>query len=53
MHIPAASCQETSPKPYQSLKDDPKFERVRRLINNFPREKLVNLKKYIKDLEKS
>ena len=35
------------------LKDDPKFDLIRKLINNFPPEKLINLKKYIKDLEKS
>ena len=53
MYMPNASCQNSSPKPYRPLKDDPKFDQVRKLISNFPREKLVSLKKYIKDLEKS
>ncbi len=46
------SAQDARPKPYQPLKDDPKFDQIRRLINNFPREKMIVLKKYIKNLEK-
>ena len=53
MRIISTSGQEIRLKPYQQLKDDPKFDLIRKLINNFPPEKLINLKKYIKDLEKS
>ncbi|MGC8605304.1 MAG: hypothetical protein ACP5VS_16675 [Desulfomonilaceae bacterium] len=47
------STQNANPKPYQSLKDDPKFELIRRMINNLPRDKMINLKKYISNLDKS
>jgi hypothetical protein len=53
MRMLNASGQETRPKPYQPLRDDPKFDQIRRLINDFPPEKLRDLKKYIKSLEKA
>ncbi|MCX5873487.1 MAG: hypothetical protein NTY51_09695 [Deltaproteobacteria bacterium] len=53
MRMLNASGQETRPKPYQPLRDDPKFDQIRRLINDFPPEKLLDLKKYINSLEKA
>ncbi len=53
MTMPDTLAQNIRPKPYQPLKEDPKFEQIRRLIKNFPRDKMINLKEYIRNLEKS
>jgi hypothetical protein len=53
MQILKTSSQDTSPKPYKPLRDDPKFDQIRTLIKEFPSEKLVDLKKYIKSLEET
>ena len=45
--------RETKPEPYKPLRDDPKFDQIRTLIKDFPSEKLVDLKKYIKSLEET
>jgi hypothetical protein len=53
MQMLETSVQDAEPTPYKPLRDDPKFDRIRALIKEFPSEKLVDLKKYIKSLEET
>ncbi len=43
---PTAS--KTEPKPYLSLRDDPRYPEIKKIIEEFPPEKMEKLKRYIR-----
>lgn len=46
------SPQRTQKQPYRRLREDPRYHELKRVIDNFPRDKMHRLKNYLKRLTK-
>lgn len=50
MPIVESTRRQAPSKPYSQLREDPKFDQIKRLIENLPPEKIGSLEKYIQRL---